>query len=242
MKIIKKEANGRDYYTSSSQALCPYTCITEEEILAAPKPLIMESIHPDLGIGIKGPLLNRAIIDIPPDWSPKRKKEWRQIRRRNEAHRIDIEEIEGNSLDLSTVRELGGDHLERIEIIDEEIEGLLDFVAEKTCIIITVVDGEKTIAIDFSTIDGQMIHGIFCNWDREYKFNSPGLFSTLICVEYAEKRGLKVYNMGVVEDHDYKLKLATRLEQSCGIVFCDEDEPLVEEWGIPRDSINRLKM
>jgi hypothetical protein len=241
MQIIKKEANGSVYYTTNSQALCPYSHISEEEILAAPKPFVLESVHPDLGIGIRDPLLNRAVIDLPPDWSNKRKKEWRQIRRRNEKHRIDIKEIDASRLDLPTVRKLGGEHFELIKITDEEIEGLLEFIAEKPCVVITISDENETIAIDFSVIEGQTIHGIFCDWDREYKYYSPGLFSTLVCLDYAVGKGLTEYNMGVVEEHEYKLKLATRLEPSYGIMFCDEDEPLVEEWGIPRDSINRLK-
>ena len=72
----------------------------------------------------------------------------------------------------------------------------------------------------------QQVYGSFCQWNRDYKNKSPGIYACLLASRWTQKAGYAYYNLGPVGDYGYKALFVTDHEPIFALAMTDADHPL----------------
>ncbi len=219
------------YYTCRWDALCPYIFVDEEMLSKVSRPFIVYALPPDSEYGVpindKYGLVNVASPEFEGD--PRRARKFRDIEKqyKNFVHTESL--VPGSELTLEDLFELGGKHFADCYIDDREVAGLLDYVRKLDVLILKVHDpAGELVLTDVSILlpAYEQLYGSFCQWNRNFKNKSPGLYACLLASRWAARNGFKFYNLGPVGDYGYKSLFVTDYEPIYALALTDPDHPL----------------
>jgi hypothetical protein len=228
---IASDHNGIRYYTPRWDALCPYIDITQEMLVAARKPFIVYALPPEGPYGV--PINDKyGLVDTSTKgfWEdPRRARKFRELD--NQYKRFNHSEavVAGRSLTVADIRKMGGDHFSQCYIEAGEIAGFVDYIRHLKILILQVHDQNGTLLLtDVSMLlpERGQLYGSFCQWNRAYKNRSPGIYACVLACRWAAKNGYRYYNLGPVEDYDYKALFVTDYETIYGLALTELDHPL----------------
>jgi hypothetical protein len=77
------------------------------------------------------------------------------------------------------------------------------------------------------------LYGSFCQWNRDFKNKSPGIYACLLASRWAQRNNLRYYNLGPVGDYGYKSLFVTDLEPIYSLVLTELDDPLALDLTSP---------
>jgi len=81
--------------------------------------------------------------------------------------------------------------------------------------------------------DRQQVYGSFCQWNRDYKNKSPGIYACLLASKWTADNGYRYYNLGPVDDYGYKALFVTDFEPIFALALTDKDHPLALDLSSP---------
>jgi hypothetical protein len=239
------------YFTTRWDALCPYIDVTEEMLAMAPKPFVVYAIPSSSEFGV--PINDRyGLVDTQSDefWdSPLRIRKFRELDKQFKNFHYSEKVIDGISLTIENLYNLGGDHFANYFIDPKEVAGFIDYVRDLKVLIIEVFSntGDKVLS-DVSIIlkEQNQLYGSFCQWNRAYKNRSPGIYACLLAARWAKYHGFRFYNLGPVDDYSYKSLFITDYEPIYGIALTDVNHPILLDKTSPlhvdftEDQVNRI--
>ena len=117
-------------------------------------------------------------------------------------------------------------------IDDREVEGFIDYVRNLDVLILRVHSPEgELVFTDVSILlpKYNQLYGSFCQWNRDYKNRSPGIYACLQACRWAAKNGLRYYNLGPVDDYGYKALFVTDYEPIYALALIDPHHPLATD-------------
>ena len=236
--LVESTHNDLVYYTTRWDALCPYIEVNEEMLASVPRPFIVYALPPDSSFGV--PINDHyGLVDT------KSPAFWADERRRRKFHELDkmfrnftVTEtvIAGSTLTFDDLYEMGGTHFENCYIDDREIEGFIDYVRTLDVLVIYVHSPEGELVLtDVSVVlpKYNQLYGSFCQWNRDFKNKSPGIYACLLASRWAQRNNLRYYNLGPVGDYGYKNLFVTDLEPIYSLVLTELDDPLALDLTSP---------
>ena len=236
--LVESSHNDLVYYTTRWDALCPYIEVNEEMLASVPRPFIVYALPPDSAFGV--PINDHyGLVDT------KSPAFWADERRRRKFHELDkmfrnftVTEtvIAGSTLTFDDLYEMGGTHFENCYIDDREIEGFIDYVRTLDVLVIYVHSPEGELVLtDVSVVlpKYNQLYGSFCQWNRDFKNKSPGIYACLLASRWAQRNNLRYYNLGPVGDYGYKNLFVTDLEPIYSLVLTELDDPLALDLTSP---------
>jgi hypothetical protein len=236
--LVESTHNDLVYYTTRWDALCPYIEVNEEMLASVPRPFIVYALPPDSSFGV--PINDHyGLVDT------KSPAFWADERRRRKFHELDkmfrnftVTEtvIAGSTLTFDDLYEMGGTHFENCYIDDREIEGFIDYVRALDVLVIHVHSPEGELVLtDVSVVlpKYNQLYGSFCQWNRDFKNKSPGIYACLLASRWAQRNNLRYYNLGPVGDYGYKSLFVTDLEPIYSLVLTELDDPLALDLTSP---------
>ncbi|MEY4092125.1 MAG: hypothetical protein RLZZ496_1307 [Pseudomonadota bacterium] len=236
--LVESTHNDLVYYTTRWDALCPYIEVNEEMLASVPRPFIVYALPPDSSFGV--PINDHyGLVDT------KSPAFWADERRRRKFHELDkmfrnftVTEtvIAGSTLTFDDLYEMGGTHFENCYIDDREIEGFIDYVRTLDVLVIHVHSPEGELVLtDVSVVlpKYNQLYGSFCQWNRDFKNKSPGIYACLLASRWAQRNNLRYYNLGPVGDYGYKSLFVTDLEPIYSLVLTELDDPLALDLTSP---------
>ena len=236
--LVESTHNDLVYYTTRWDALCPYIEVNEEMLASVPRPFIVYALPPDSSFGV--PINDHyGLVDT------KSPAFWADERRRSKFHELDkmfrnftVTEtvIAGSTLTFDDLYEMGGTHFENCYIDDREIEGFIDYVRTLDVLVIHVHSPEGELVLtDVSVVlpKYNQLYGSFCQWNRDFKNKSPGIYACLLASRWAQRNNLRYYNLGPVGDYGYKNLFVTDLEPIYSLVLTELDDPLALDLTSP---------
>ncbi|MEI6572814.1 MAG: hypothetical protein WCO61_04630 [Alphaproteobacteria bacterium] len=236
--LVESTHNDLVYYTTRWDALCPYIEVNEEMLVSVPRPFIVYALPPDSSFGV--PINDHyGLVDT------KSPAFWADERRRRKFHELDkmfrnftVTEtvIAGSTLTFDDLYEMGGTHFENCYIDDREIEGFIDYVRTLDVLVIHVHSPEGELVLtDVSVVlpKYNQLYGSFCQWNRDFKNKSPGIYACLLASRWAQRNNLRYYNLGPVGDYGYKSLFVTDLEPIYSLVLTELDDPLALDLTSP---------
>ncbi len=228
---VDSDHNDIHYNTTRWDALCPYIDVSEELLAAAPKPLIVYALPPDGPYGV--PINDKyGLVHVSADgfWTePRRERKFRELDKQFKNFVVTETVVPGKDLTVDDLFEMGGDHFEAYYIDDREIEGFVDYVRELDVLIIQVHSkAGELVLTDVSILMPKydQVYGSFCQWSRDFKSRSPGIYACLLACRWAAKNGYAYYNLGPVGDYGYKSLFVTNFEPIYAICLTDLNHPL----------------
>jgi len=236
--LVESTHNDLVFYTTRWDALCPYIEVNEEMLASVPRPFIVYALPPDSSFGV--PINDHyGLVDT------KSPAFWADERRRRKFHELDkmfrnftVTEtvIAGSTLTFDDLYEMGGTHFENCYIDDREIEGFIDYVRTLDVLVIHVHSPEGELVLtDVSVVFPKynQLYGSFCQWNRDFKNKSPGIYACLLASRWAQRNNLRYYNLGPVGDYGYKNLFVTDLEPIYSLVLTELDDPLALDLTSP---------
>jgi arginyl-tRNA--protein-N-Asp/Glu arginylyltransferase len=228
---VESSHNDILYYTTRWDALCPYVDVPDEMLRNAPKPLIVYALPPEGPYGV--PIGDRyGLVDTQSEafWNDERRqRKFKEYDKLCRNFIVTEDVVRGSDLTFDMMIEMGGDHFANCYIDDREVEGFLDYVRNLEVLIIRVQDQDGTLILtDVSILlpEYNQLYGSFCQWNRDYKNRSPGIYACLLAVRWARDNGLRYYNLGPVDDYGYKALFVTDYEPIYSLALTDLDHPL----------------
>ena len=220
------------YYTCRWDALCPYIDVNPEMLAMAKKPFIVYAVPPESPYGVpindKYGLVHAA---DPEFWNePRRQRKFKELEKLCKDLVTTMAVIPGNHFTADDIYALGGEHFANYYIHDQEVEGFVDYVRNLDVLILRVHSPEGELVLtDVSILlpKYNQLYGSFCQWNRDYKNRSPGIYACLQACRWAQKNGLRYYNLGPVDDYGYKSLFVTDFQPIYAIALTDLDHPLV---------------
>ncbi|MBM3636707.1 MAG: hypothetical protein FJX04_06410 [Alphaproteobacteria bacterium] len=207
-------------------------------LASVPRPFIVYALPPDSSFGV--PINDHyGLVDT------KSPAFWADERRRRKFHELDkmfrnftVTEtvIAGSTLTFDDLYEMGGTHFENCYIDDREIEGFIDYVRTLDVLVIHVHSPEGELVLtDVSVVFPKynQLYGSFCQWNRDFKNKSPGIYACLLASRWAQRNNLRYYNLGPVGDYGYKNLFVTDLEPIYSLVLTELDDPLALDLTSP---------
>jgi hypothetical protein len=211
--------------------LCPYIDVTEDMLANAPKPLIIYALPPDGPFGV--PINDRyGLVDVSQQafWEEERRaRKFKELDKLCKSFVCTEYVVPGKDLTVEDLFEMGGDHFATYYIDDREVEGFVDYIRDLDVLILQAHTPEGDLILtDVSILlpDYQQVYGSFCQWNRDYKNRSPGIYACLMACRWAAKNGYRYYNLGPVDDYGYKALFVTDFEPIYAIGLSDPDHPL----------------
>jgi hypothetical protein len=230
--VVKSDHNNIRYYTTRWDALCPYIEVTEEMLDMAPKPFVVYAIPPDSPFGV--PINDKyGLVNVadPQFWADERRtRKFKELDKQYRNFEYSEEVIPGYELSVSDIFEMGGEHFANYCIDDREVEGFIDYIRKLDVLILRVHDSEGELVLtDVSILlpEYNQVYGSFCQWNRDFKNKSPGIYACLLASRWSAKNGYKFYNLGPVDDYGYKSLFVTDFEPIYALAITDMDHPLV---------------
>ncbi len=229
--LVESNHEGIVYYTTRWDALCPYINVSEEMLSQVKKPFVVYALPPDgpFGVPIRD-YYGMADAQSEEFWSDeRRKRKFSLYDKLFRNYRLEQTVVLGKTLSLSVMQTLGGMHFEKCEIGPQEIEGFLDYVKDLNVLILQAFDQDGTLIFtDISILlpHYNQVYGSFCQWNSDYRNDSPGMYACLAACRWAVENGFKYYNMGPINDYEYKSLFVTDYEPIYSLVLTDTDHPL----------------
>ena len=232
--LVESEHNDILYYTTRWDALCPYINVTLEMLESAPRPFVVYALPPDSPFGV--PINDKyGLVNTTDDafWQePRRERKFREYDKQYKNFAYTEEVVSGSLLTVEDMFEMGGEHFANYYIDDREVEGFVDYVRNLDVLILRVHSPEGELVLtDVSILlpKYNQLYGSFCQWNRDYKNRSPGIYACLQACRWAAKNGLRFYNLGPVDDYGYKALFVTDYEPIYGLALIDPNHPLATD-------------
>ena len=226
------------YYTSRWDALCPYIDVTQEMLSMAAKPFIVYAVPPESPYGV--PIKDRyGLVNVAAEgfWTePRRKRKFKELEKLCKRLTVTETVVAGHTLKFEDIYEWGGDHFETYFIHPDEVVGFVDYVQNLNVLVIRAFSEEGDLVLtDVSILlpERNQVYGSFCQWNSAYKNKSPGIFACLLASKWAFKNDYKFYNLGPVDDYDYKALFVTDFEPIFAVAMTCEDHPLALDKSSP---------
>lgn len=226
------------YYTTRWDALCPYVDVSPEMLHMAKKPFIVYAVPPESPYGVpindKYGLVHAA---DPEFWTePRRQRKFKELEKLCKDLVTTIAVIPGNHFTAEDIYALGGEHFANYFIHDQEVEGFVDYIRDLDVLVIQVhAPNGDLVLTDVSILlpERQQVYGSFCQWNRDYKNKSPGIYACLLASKWTAENGYKFYNLGPVDDYGYKALFVTDFEPIFALAMTSPDHPLALDTTSP---------
>lgn len=226
------------YYTTRWDALCPYVDVSPEMLHMAKKPFIVYAVPPESPYGVpindKYGLVHAA---DPEFWiEPRRQRKFKELEKLCKDLVTSIAVIPGNHFTAEDIFALGGEHFANYYIHDQEVEGFVDYIRDLEVLVIQVhAPNGDLVLTDVSILlpERQQVYGSFCQWNRDYKNKSPGIYACLLASKWTAENGYKFYNLGPVDDYGYKALFVTDFEPIFALAMTSPDHPLALDTTSP---------
>lgn len=226
------------YYTSRWDALCPYVDVTPEMLAMAKKPFIVYAVPPESAYGV--PINDKyGLVHVadPAFWTePRRQRKFKELEKLCRSLKVIESVVPGASLTFDDVYEMGGVHFENYYIHVDEVEGFIDYIKDLNVLIIRAyAENGDLVLTDVSVLlpERQQVYGSFCQWNPLHKKYSPGIFACLLASKWAAKNGYRYYNLGPVDDYNYKELFVTDFEPIFAVAVTDAQHPLALDMTSP---------
>ena len=226
------------YYTSRWDALCPYIDVTPEMLQMAAKPFIVYAVPPESPYGV--PINDKyGLVDVAAEafWTePRRQRKFKELEKLCKRFTVTESVVQGHTLTVEDVYEMGGVHFETYYIHPQEVAGFVDYIQNLDVLIIRAFSEEGDLVLtDVSLLlpERKQVYGSFCQWNPLYKNRSPGIFACLLASKWAAKNGYLCYNLGPVDDYGYKALFVTHFEPIFAVAMTDENHPLALDTQSP---------
>jgi len=226
------------YYTTRWDALCPYVDVSPEMLHMAKKPFIVYAVPPESPYGVpindKYGLVHAA---DPEFWTePRRQRKFKELEKLCKDLVTTMAVIPGNHFTPDDIYALGGEHFANYYIHDQEVEGFVDYIRDLDVLVIQVhAPNGDLVLTDVSILlpERQQVYGSFCQWNRDYKNKSPGIYACLLASKWTADNGYKYYNLGPVDDYGYKALFVTDFEPIFALAMTSPDHPLALDTTSP---------
>jgi len=226
------------YYTTRWDALCPYVDVSPSMLKMAKRPFIVYAVPPESAYGVpindKYGLVHAGSPDFWTD--PRRQRKFKELEKLCKDFVITTTVVPGNHFTSKDVYALGGEHFANYYIHDQEVEGFVDYIRDLDVLLIQVhASNGDLVLTDVSILlpQRQQVYGSFCQWNREYKNKSPGIYACLLASRWTAANGYKYYNLGPVDDYSYKALFVTDFEPIFALALTDENHPLALDSSSP---------
>jgi hypothetical protein len=219
------------YYTSRWDALCPYVDVTPAMLAMAPKPFIVYAVPPESPYGV--PINDKyGLVHAGSEafWTESRRsRKFKELDKLCKDLVTTFTVVAGKEVTLQDVYDMGGAHFANYYIHDDEVEGFVDYIRDLELLVIRVhaTNGDLVLT-DVSILlpERQQVYGSFCQWNRDYKNKSPGIYACLLASRWTAENGYKYYNLGPVDDYGYKALFVTDFEPIFALALTDPSHPL----------------
>ena len=219
------------YYTSRWDALCPYVDVTPAMLEMAPKPFIVYAVPPESPYGV--PINDKYGLvhaGSPEFWTDERRsRKFKELDKLCKDLVTTFSVVPGRDISVEDVYAMGGTHFANYFIHDHEVEGFVDYIRNLDLLIIRVhAPNGDLVLTDVSILlpERQQVYGSFCQWNRDYKNKSPGIYACLLASRWTADHGYKYYNLGPVDDYGYKALFVTDFEPIFALAMTDPSHPL----------------
>jgi hypothetical protein len=237
---VLSEHEETQYYTTRWDALCPYIEVTPAMIEMAPKPFVVYAVPPKSQFGV--PIKDRYGLvhaTSPEFWADEyRIRKFKELDKQFRNFTVIQKVVDGKEITAEYLYEIGGTHFENYWIAQAEVEGFVDYVRNLQVLIIQVFAANGDVVLsDVSIIlrKENQLYGSFCQWNRDYKNRSPGIYACLLATRWAQQNDLQFYNLGPVDEYGYKGLFVTDYEPIFALVVSDPNHPIVVD---PTSPIN----
>jgi hypothetical protein len=226
------------YYTSRWDALCPYVDVSPAMLEMAPRPFIVYAVPPESPYGVpindKYGLVHAGSADF---WAePRRCRKFKELDKLCKDLVTTFTVVPGRDVSVQDVYAMGGAHFANYYIHDHEVEGFVDFIRDLDLLVIQVhAPNGDLVLTDVSILlpQRQQVYGSFCQWNRDYKNKSPGIYACLLASRWTAENGYKYYNLGPVDDYGYKALFVTDFEPIFALALTDPNHPLALDTTSP---------
>jgi len=226
------------YYTNRWDALCPYIDVTQDMLNIARKPFIVYALPPDGAYGV--PINDQyGLVHTasPAFWQdPRRVRKFGDLDKLFRNFHYSEDTIAGCELSVDDMYEMGSEHFASYHIHDMEVEGFIDYVRKLEVLVLRVhADNGDLVLTDVSILmpERDQVYGSFCQWNRDYKNRSPGIYACLLASRWAAKNSYRYYNLGPVGDYGYKSLFVTDYEPIYALALTEHDHPLALDTTSP---------
>ena len=226
------------YYTSRWDALCPYVNVSPEMIAMAQKPFIVYAIPPESPYGV--PINDKyGLVHAGSEafWTEERRsRKFKELDKLCKDLVVTTSVIAGKNVSLEDVYAMGGEHFANYYIHDQEVEGFVDYIRDLDILLIQVhAPNGDLVLTDVSILlpKRSQVYGSFCQWSRDYKNKSPGIYACLLASRWTANNGYQYYNLGPVDDYGYKALFVTDHEPIFALALTDADHPLALDTTSP---------
>jgi hypothetical protein len=219
------------YYTSRWDALCPYVDVSPAMLEMAAKPFIVYAVPPESPYGVpindKYGLVHAGSADF---WTESRRsRKFKELDKLCKDLVTTFTVVPGREVTTEDVYTMGGEHFANYYIHDQEVEGFVDYIRDLDLLVIQVhAPNGDLVLTDVSILlpQRQQVYGSFCQWNRDYKNKSPGIYACLLASRWTADNGYKYYNLGPVDDYGYKALFVTDFEPIFALAMTSSDHPL----------------
>ena len=226
------------YYTSRWDALCPYVNVSPEMIAMAQKPFIVYAIPPESPYGV--PINDKyGLVHAGSEafWTEERRsRKFKELDKLCKDLVVTTSVIAGKNVSLEDVYAMGGEHFANYYIHDQEVEGFVDYIRDLDILLIQVhaANGDLVLT-DVSILlpERNQVYGSFCQWSRDYKNKSPGIYACLLASRWTANNGYQYYNLGPVDDYGYKTLFVTDHEPIFALALTEANHPLALDTTSP---------
>ena len=226
------------YYTSRWDALCPYVNVSPEMIAMAQKPFIVYAIPPESPYGV--PINDKyGLVHAGSEafWTEERRsRKFKELDKLCKDLVVTTSVIAGINVSVEDVYAMGGEHFANYYIHDQEVEGFVDYIRDLDILLIQVhAPNGDLVLTDVSILlpERSQVYGSFCQWNRDYKNKSPGIYACLLASRWTANNGYQYYNLGPVDDYGYKALFVTDHEPIFAMALTDADHPLALDTTSP---------
>ena len=226
------------YYTPRWDGLCPYVDVTPAMLEMAHKPFIVYAVPPESPYGVpindKYGLVHAGSPDF---WTePRRSRKFKELEKLCKDLSVTFVVVPGRDLSVEDIFAMGGEHFANYFIHDQEVEGFVDYIQDLDVLVIQVhAPNGDLVLTDVSILlpKRQQVYGSFCQWNRDYKNKSPGIYACLLASRWTADNGYKYYNLGPVDDYGYKALFVTDFEPIFALAMTDPAHPLALDTTSP---------
>jgi hypothetical protein len=226
------------YYTSRWDALCPYVNVSPEMIAMAQKPFIVYAIPPESPYGV--PINDKyGLVHAGSEafWTEERRsRKFKELDKLCKDLVVTTSVIAGKNVSLEDVYAMGGEHFANYYIHDQEVEGFVDYIRDLDILLIQVhAPNGDLVLTDVSILlpKRSQVYGSFCQWSRDYKNKSPGIYACLLASRWTANNGYQYYNLGPVDDYGYKTLFVTDHEPIFALALTEANHPLALDTTSP---------
>ena len=226
------------YFTSRWDALCPYVNVSPEMLAMAQKPFIVYAIPPESPYGV--PINDKyGLVHAGSEgfWAePRRCRKFKELEKLCKDLITTTSVISGKNVSVEDVYAMGGEHFSNYYIHDQEVEGFVDYIRDLDILLIQVhAPNGDLVLTDVSILlpERSQVYGSFCQWNRDYKNKSPGIYACLLASRWTADNGYQYYNLGPVDDYGYKALFVTDHEPIFALALTEVDHPLALDTTSP---------